>query len=150
MKILKLDEHYIKRAKQTLEEALFNMIFDDDFCETNYGAIDEEDEEQTQLNCIDNGYCVCTCMYISDNFSYINGIQYFLLDNGSDSFHCLMKHDEKYYDAYNYDGVNKLEELKFVEMYMPNYNEEQLQGSLKFISQDYFDENKEKELKKQI
>lgn len=37
MKVLKIDEYYIQRTKQTLEEALFNMIFDDDFCETNNG-----------------------------------------------------------------------------------------------------------------
>ena len=50
-----------------------------------------------------------------------------------------MKHENRWYDAFNYTGVDKLEDLEFVHMYMSKYNEEQLQKYLTLVSKDDFD-----------
>jgi len=132
---------YINESIENLSYILKDIIYDEDFLEDNYGVFKGcNSDRKKRLKLID-GYCIEVCLYISSYYEFEN-IDYYLLDDGGESYHFIMKYNKQYYDAYNYNGVKNLSELKFVELYMKQYNEEELNKHLKLISKNDFDYNK--------
>ena len=143
------EAEYYDEDYNELSDFLENGLYDDCCLEDIWEAVDEGDSEQTRLNLIDNGYCITVCMLIDYNFEgtpISNDIEFYLLDDGGESYHCFAKYDGKFYDAYNYMGVTRLSDLQFCKIYMSNYDEDYLRKYLKFISKGEFDDVKANEL----
>lgn len=147
MKTLKQYIKLINESNIDLSELLENIIYDDDFCDDNYSIFtDDSTDEQLRIKLID-GYCMEVCMFVSDYYN-VKNIQYYLLDNKGNDYHFLMRYNDLWYDAYNYDGVNKLEDLKFIEINNSyhKYDEGELHNHLYLISKNEFDVNKAQKL----
>ena len=119
---------------RTLSNFLESFWSEEDWYDDISGALDDNDE-QTRLNLIDNGYCltVCNCVSFLEDEPFYDDIEYYLLDDGGSSYHFFMKYDDLYYDAYNYDGVKKLSDLQFCKIYMKGKSEEYLNKNLKLV-----------------
>lgn len=146
-----LKNYLIIESQNKLSKILENIIYDEDFQEDNYSIFDDDlDDEELRIKLID-GFCMEVCMYISD-YHDIKGIEYYLLDDKGKDYHYLMRYKDKWYDAYNYNGVKHLEELKFIELNKSyqKYDEGELNDTsrLHFISKDEFDYNKAIKLRK--
>jgi len=119
---------------KTLSNFLETFWSEEDWYDDIHGALDDNDE-QTRLNLIDNGYCltVCNCVSFLEDEPFYNDIEYYLLDDGGTSYHFFMKYKDLYYDAYNYDGVKKLTDLQFCKKYMKGKSEEYLNKNLTLV-----------------
>jgi hypothetical protein len=127
-----------------LSSFLENLPSDENWGDEIYGALNGN-EETIRLNLIDNGYCITVCMIVGWQFCETdigNKIEFYLLDDGGTSYHCFVKYNNKFYDAYNYKGVSKLSDLQFCKIYMNNYSNDYLNSHLKFISRGEFDDAK--------
>jgi hypothetical protein len=138
-------KHIIKESNDDLSYFLEDIIYDESFEDYCYSVFGEGNSEKTIRKKLIDGFCMEVCMFTSDH-SKIKDIEYYLLDDRGDAYHFLMKHENRWYDAFNYMGVDKLEDLEFVHMYMSKYNEEQLQKYLTLVSKDDFDYNKAMDL----
>jgi len=119
---------------KTLSNFLETFWSEEDWYDDIHGALDDDDE-QTRLNLIDNGYCltVCNCVSFLEDEPFYNDVEYYLLDDGGTSYHFFMKYKDFYYDAYNYDGVKKLTDLQFCKKYMKGKSEEYLNKNLTLV-----------------
>ena len=140
---------YLKESLDELSDILKNIIYDENFQDDNYSIFDDSlSDEDLRIKLID-GYCLEVCQFVSD---YYEGKFDNLLDDGGSDYHYLILYDDKWYDAYDYQGVEHLKELKFIELNKSyhKYNEEQLNDSkiLHFISKNDFDYNKAIKLRK--
>ena len=126
---------YIFESYHTLSNFLQSFWTEEDWYDDINGALDDDDE-QTRLNLIDNGYCltVCNCVSFLEDEPFYKDIEYYLLDDGGSSYHFFMKYKNLYYDAYNYDGVKKLSDLQFCKIYMKGKSEEYLNKNLIFVA----------------
>lgn len=124
-----------------LEDIIYDESFED-FC---YSVFGEGNSEKTIRKKLIDGFCMEVCMFTSWR-SKIQDIEYYLLDDRGDAYHFLMKYKNTWYDAFNYTGVDKLEDLEFVHMYMSKYNEEQLHKYLTLVSKDDFDHSRAMDL----
>lgn len=104
-----------------LSDILANIIYNDSFEEYCWSAFNCYSNGGIRRKLID-GFCMEVCMFISSHYN-IPEIEYYMLDDKGDAYHFLMKYENKWYDAYNYTGVDKLEDLEFVHMYMSKYDE---------------------------
>jgi hypothetical protein len=142
-------DNYINESLENLSEALEYIIDNEDFIEANYSIFDDDlDDEEIRIKLID-GFCLEVCMFISDYYDFKN-IQYYLLDDKGNDFHYLMRYNNLWYDAYNFEGVKNLEDLKFIELNKSyhKYDEGELHNHLHLISEDKFDYEKAMELEK--
>lgn len=141
-----LSKYDHNNARTYVSDILFNLVNNEFFYEDAYGAFDNvATEDELRINLIDNGYCITVCTYVSnmlDDSNFESEVQFILLDDHSDSYHCLIEINNRFYDAYNYNGVDKLSDLEFVKMYYSQYPEEQLRNFTSQISTGYFDYNK--------
>lgn len=147
-KLKKIKKKKINESKQSLSELLEYIIEDEDFIDNNYSIFDDyEDDEELRIKLID-GYCMEVCIHISDYYK-VRGIEYYLLDDKGDDFHFLMRYKKLWYDGYNFEGVDKLENLKFIELNKSyhKYDEGELHNHLHLISKNKFDYDKAMELK---
>lgn len=110
-------EEPYNQLSDRLENIIYNESFED-FCWSVFANCYSNEDIRRKL--ID-GFCMEVCMFISHY--NIPGIEYYMLDDNGDAYHFLMKYKNKWYDAYNYTGVDKLEDLEFVHMYMSKYDE---------------------------
>ena len=119
---------------KTLSNFLKTFWSEEDWYDDINGALDDDDE-QTRLNLIDNGYCltVCNCVSFLEDEPFYDDVEYYLLDDGGSSYHFFMKYKDLYYDAYNYDGVKKLTDLQFCKKYMKGKSEEYLNKNLTLV-----------------
>ena len=119
---------------KTLSNFLETFWSEEDWYDDIHGALDDDDE-QTRLNLIDNGYCltVCNCVSFLEDEPFYDDVEYYLLDDGGTSYHFFMKYKDLYYDAYNYDGVKKLTDLQFCKKYMKGKSEEYLNKNLTLV-----------------
>lgn len=126
---------YIFESYNTLSNFLQSFWTEEDWYDDINGAL-ADDDEQTRLNLIDNGYClaVCNCVSFLEDEPFYKDIEYYLLDDGGSSYHFFMKYKNLYYDAYNYDGVKKLSDLQFCKIYMKDKSEEYLNKHLIFVA----------------
>ena len=115
-----------------------SCVNDESFEDYCYSVFGEGNSEKTIRKKLIDGFCMEVCMFTSSH-SKLKDIEYYLLDDRGDAYHFLMKYKNRWYDAFNYTGVDKLEDLEFVHMYMSKYNEEQLQKYLTLVSKDDFD-----------
>lgn len=140
---------FINESLNNLSALLEDIIYNEDFIEEQYSIFDDDySDEELRIKLID-GFCMEVCMFISDYFD-IKGIIYYLLDDGGDSYHYLMQYNDLWYDAYNFEGVKKLEELKFIEINKSyqKYDEGELHNYLYLISKNKFDYNKACKIRK--
>lgn len=130
-----LNDYYIFESYRTLSNFLQTFWMEEEWYDDINGALDDDDE-QTRLNLIDNGYCltVCNCVSFLEDEPFYKDIEYYLLDDGGNSYHFFMKYKNLYYDAYNYDGVKKLSDLQFCKIYMKGKSEKYLNKYLMFIA----------------
>lgn len=146
-KLKKVKKKSVNESNINLSELLKNIIYDDDFYENNYSIFtDDATDEQLRIKLID-GYCIEVCMFVSDYYN-VKNIQYYLLDDKGKDYHCLMRYNGLWYDAYNYNGVDKLEDLKFIEINKSyhKYDEGELHNHLHLISKNEFDFDKAQKL----
>ena len=149
---MKSISQYIKESQEQLSDILENIIYDENFQDDNYSIFDDNlDDEELRIKLID-GYCLEVCQFISDYYEgKFKGIEYYLLDDGN-NYHYLMFYNDLWYDAYNYQGVKHLDELKFIELNKSyqKYDDGELcdTSRLHFISKDEFDYNKAIKLRK--
>ena len=86
-----------------------------------------------------DGQCDVVCRWFSGMF---DNVEFWLLDDGGNDYHVFMKSDGKYYDAYNYDGVDNPNELKFVQMYMRGkYDNDMIMKHMHYVSTGKFDDD---------
>lgn len=126
-------EEQYNQLSDRLEDIIYNESFED-FCWSVFATCYSNEAIRRKL--ID-GFCLEVCSFISRY--NIPGIEYYILDDKGEAYHFLMKYENKWYDAYNYTGVDKLEDLEFVHMYMSKYTEKQLHTYLQLVSKDPFD-----------
>lgn len=140
-----INESYEEEPYNQLSDILENIIYDESFEENCWSVF---------ANCYSNGgirrklidgFCMEVCMFISSHYN-IPEIEYYMLDDKGDAYHFLMKYENKWYDAYNYTGVDKLQDLEFVHMYMSKYTEKQLHTYLQLVSEGSFDYKRAMEL----
>ena len=127
--------------KETIKNLPNNKSFISSFYDSKLSRLN--DINKIRLSLIDN-----RCQQVADYFSKFNddNIEFYFLGMGTEAFHVFMKYDNKYYDAYNYEGVSKLSDLEFVKMYLFYLDESELQKNLTFISKGTFDWSKYKEI----
>ena len=133
-------EEPYNQLSDRLEDIIYNESFEE-YCWSVFANCHSNEDIRRKL--ID-GFCMEVCMFISHY--NIPGIEYYILDDKGDAYHFLMKYENKWYDAYNYMGVDKLEDLEFVHMYMSKYTEKQLHTYLQLVSEESFDYKRAMEL----
>ena len=136
-----INEEYA--TKLDLSDILADIIYSEDFLEWNgdYDLYDMEDDEEMRRRLIDNGNCINVCSWVNDCYEFEN-IRYYLLDDGGGSYHVFMGLNGTYYDAYNYNGVTKPNDLMFVNLYMNGkYSDDEILEHMHEISVGTFDYN---------
>lgn len=139
-----INESYEEPYNQ-LSDVLENIIDNDSFEEYCWSAFTNCYSTDCIRRKLIDGFCMEVCMFISSHYN-IPEIEYYILDGKGDAYHFLMKYENKWYDAYNYVGVDKLEDLEFVHMYMSKYTENQLHTYLQLVSEGSFDYKRAMEL----
>lgn len=139
-----INESYEESYNQ-LSDILADIIYNDSFEEYCWSAFNNCYSNGDVRRKLIDGFCMEVCMFISSHYN-IPDIEYYILDDKGEAYHFLMKYENKWYDAYNYTGVDKLEDLEFVHMYMSKYTENQLHTYVQLVSEGSFDYKRAMEL----
>ena len=101
----------------TLSYELKNLVINKDFLshfdESEYISKDENELRHLFIN----GRCESVCRWISGIF---NDVEFYLLYIDNDNYHLFMKQNDMFYDGYNYDGVNDINQLEYVKLHSCN------------------------------
>ena len=139
-----INESY-EESYSHLSDILADIIYNESFEEYGWSAFTSGYSNGGVRRKLIDGFCMEVCMFISSHYN-IPEIEYYMLDDKGDAYHFLMKYENKWYDAYNYTGVDKLKDLEFVHMYMSKYDENQLHTYLQLVSEGSFDYKRAMEL----
>lgn len=131
-------------AADYVSDILYNLINNEFFYDDAYHAFDNTvNDEEVRLNLIDNGYSKIVCRYVSnmtEDSEFASQVNYLKMCVDSEICHYFIEIGNKFYDAYNYNGVDQLNKLEFVNMYIGNAPDAVLKNKTTFISTGYFEE----------
>lgn len=135
-----VNEKFMEIHTDDLSQVLKDIIYSENFIQDNKDIFSKcTTDLECRLELINNDNSIEVCIYVSEYYQdVVKGITYYMLQS-SDHYDFIMKYKNKYYDAYNYTGVNKLSQLKFVELYMKNYDDHSIVANLHLLSRNEFD-----------